>query len=43
MRKGIHIGPGVVRVTVALLALAVAAALVRETPAIRRYLKAESM
>ncbi|MEV4674054.1 MULTISPECIES: hypothetical protein [Actinomadura] len=43
MRKGIHIGPGVVRLTVALLALTAVAAAVREVPAIRRYIKAESM
>jgi hypothetical protein len=43
MRKGIHIGPGMVRLTVALLALALAVVVVKEIPAMRRYIKSESM
>ncbi|MEU8342146.1 hypothetical protein SAMN05443665_101439 [Actinomadura meyerae] len=43
MRKGIHIGPGMVRLTVALLALSLAVVVVKEIPAMRRYIKSESM
>ncbi|MFA1545284.1 hypothetical protein [Actinomadura chokoriensis] len=43
LRKGIHIGPGVIRLMIALFALAVLAMVVREAPAIRRYIKSETM
>ncbi|MFA1541100.1 hypothetical protein [Actinomadura monticuli] len=43
MRKGIHIGPGVVRLMVALFTLAVIALVVKETPAMRRYINSKSM
>ncbi|MEU8797345.1 hypothetical protein [Spirillospora sp. NPDC048819] len=43
MRKGIHIGPGVARTMVALLTVGVIVVLVKEMPAMRRYLRAETM
>lgn len=43
MRKGIHIGPGAVRTMVALLTVAVVVVLVKEMPAMRRYMRAETM
>ncbi|WP_279473142.1 hypothetical protein [Actinomadura darangshiensis] len=43
MRKGIRIGPGMVRLMMALLALTVLVVFVKEVPALRRYMKAESM
>ncbi|WP_433467104.1 hypothetical protein ACQPZP_08295 [Spirillospora sp. CA-142024] len=43
MRKGIRIGPGMIRLMVALFVLTVLVVLVKEMPALRRYMKAESM
>jgi hypothetical protein len=43
MRKGIRIGPGMLRLMFALFALTVLVVFVKEMPALRRYLKAESM
>ena len=43
MRKGIHVGPGVLRTMIALFTLAVVIVIVKETPAMRRYVKARSM
>ncbi|MFG2085188.1 MULTISPECIES: hypothetical protein [unclassified Spirillospora] len=43
MRKGIHIGPGVVRTMVALLAVGLIVMLVKETPGMRRYMRAKTM
>jgi hypothetical protein len=43
MRKGIYIPPGVVRAAVALGAIAVIAAMIREMPEIQRYIKTETM
>ncbi|SNR49180.1 hypothetical protein [Actinomadura mexicana] len=43
MRKGICIGSGVVRLMLGLVAVAAIVVLVKEVPALRRYVKAESM
>lgn len=43
MRKGIHIGPGTVRLVTVLFAAGELVVLVKEMPALRRYLKSESM
>lgn len=40
MRKGIHVGPGVLRMMVALFALALIALFVRERRGMRRYMRA---
>ncbi|WP_279433596.1 hypothetical protein [Actinomadura sp. KC345] len=43
MRKGIHVGPGVLRTMIALFTLAMIVVVVKEMPAMRRYMKARSM
>ncbi|MGP4021945.1 DUF6893 family small protein [Actinomadura sp. 3N407] len=43
MRKGIHIGPGAVRTVITLFAVALVVVLVKEMPAMRRYMRAETM
>ncbi|MGI5204262.1 DUF6893 family small protein [Spirillospora sp. CA-108201] len=43
MRKGICAGSGVARLVIGLVAVGAIAMLVKEMPALRRYLKAESM
>ncbi|WP_274388930.1 hypothetical protein [Streptomyces cavernae] len=43
MRKGIHIPAGVVRITVAVVAVAVTMIALAEAPEARRYLKLKSM
>ncbi|MEO3826608.1 hypothetical protein [Actinomadura sp. B10D3] len=43
MRKGIHIGPGMLRLMAVLVAAGALTVLVKEVPALRRYLKSESM
>ncbi|WP_281181866.1 DUF6893 family small protein [Actinomadura macra] len=43
MRKGNRAGPGAVRVMTALLLVVAVVVLVKELPAVRRYIKAESM
>ncbi|MEV4002752.1 hypothetical protein [Actinomadura sp. NPDC049753] len=43
MRKGTRTGAVAVRVMLGLVAVGVVAVLVKEMPAMRRYLKAESM
>ncbi|WP_279487868.1 hypothetical protein [Actinomadura sp. 6K520] len=43
MRKGMRIGPDALRTIIALFVLAVLAGLVRDTPALRRYLKSGTM
>ncbi|SFP60572.1 MULTISPECIES: DUF6893 family small protein [Actinomadura] len=43
MRKGIHIGPGMLRLMAGLFAAGALVVLVKEMPALRRYLKSESM
>lgn len=43
MKKGIRIGPGMIRLMAAMCAVGVITVLVKEMPAMRRYLKSESM
>ncbi|WP_278045322.1 DUF6893 family small protein [Actinomadura roseirufa] len=43
MSKDVQIGPGPVRLVLALLVLSVVVIVLKELPAIRRYLKVESM
>lgn len=43
MKKGICIGSGVVRLMLGLVAVGAIVVLVKEVPALRRYVKAESM
>ncbi|WP_279436355.1 hypothetical protein [Actinomadura sp. 7K534] len=40
MRKGMRIGPDALRTIIALFVLAVIVGLVRDTPVLRRYLRA---
>ncbi|WP_255218802.1 hypothetical protein [Actinomadura formosensis] len=43
MKKGIRIGPGMIRLMAAMCVIGLIIVLVKETPAMRRYLKSESM